>query len=91
MDVLIKGMEMPGCCNECPLLLVYESRLENKIIHHCTGRVPEDSRFSDDADLSERPKEGCPLVEVKEAEVGDLNRVKSAYVTGKKIWMEANI
>ena len=64
-DLLIKGMEMPECCNECPLLLAYGSRLENKIIHHCMGRLPEDSRFADDADLTERPKEGCPLVEVK--------------------------
>lgn len=64
-DLLIKSMEMYEGCVECPLLLAYGSRLENKIIHHCMGRLPEDSRFSDDADLTKRPKEGCPLVEVK--------------------------
>lgn len=64
-DVLVKNMKMPEGCVECPLLLAYESRLENKTIHHCMGRLPEDSRFSDDADLTKRPKEGCPLVEVK--------------------------
>lgn len=89
-DLLIKGMDMPERCIDCPLLLGYHSRLENKTIYHCTGRVPEDSRFAEEADLSKRPKEGCPLVEVKEAEVGDLDKVKKAYVTGKRIWMEVN-
>lgn len=76
-DVLIKGMEMPEGCVECPLLLAYGSRSENKIIHHCMGRLPEDSRFSDDADLTKRPKEGCPLVEVKpHGRLIDADRLK---------------
>ena len=82
-DVLVKGMKMPkncGCCDMCVLS-------NDKQTFFCTRQLGKRFRWS----LVEKRQEGCPLVEVREAEVGDLNRVKSAYVTGKKIWMEANI
>ena len=80
-DVLIKNMEMPKACyrkNEngfCPFLF-YSYAGES----YC-GLAP--CRCL----TTKRPKD-CPLVEVKEAKVGDLYEVKKAYVTGKKIWME---
>ena len=64
MDVLIKEMEMPKSCEECPLFFEYFSKLENKSVFHCRGRFEGESRFADDFDWHTRPSEGCPLVEL---------------------------
>lgn len=88
-DILIKGMEMPQCCIECPLLLAYRLRHENKTIYYCTGRVPKDLRFSEDADLTKRPND-CPLVEVKEVKFKNSDDALKLYSDEKKIWTEAS-
>ena len=88
-DLLIKGMDMPERCIDCPLLLGYHSRLENKTVYHCTGRVPEDSRFSEDTDLSKRPEYGCPLIEVKpHGRLIDATELEAgqAILLGKEAW-----
>lgn len=65
-DVLVKGMDMPKSCDECPLFFKYYSKLEDKIVFHCKGQLPGESRFVDDFDWHTKPTEGCPLVEVPE-------------------------
>ncbi len=75
-DILIKNLEMPTKCEECKLATV-DSFSTFCPLKKCF--VKKGYSFKE-----------CPLVEVKEAEVGDLDKVKSAYVTGKKIWMEVN-
>lgn len=72
MDILIKYMEMPKSCEECPLFFEYYNPIEKKNIFHCRARGEGDSRFADDFDWHTKPteEEGCPLVPVPEH--GDL-------------------
>ena len=92
-DVLIRDFKMPKSCGSCPFVAFY-SRPEDR---RCTLRLVEDpelSRLAGQTVLKwvevsrDGVDKGCPLVEVKEAEVGDLYKVKKAYVTGKHIWLE---
>ena len=81
-DILIKGMKMPKSCDRC-----FYTRF-------CPAHARRVQRILEsDADqvfdvFSEMRLVDCPLVEVEEAEFGDLYKVKKAYVTGKRIWME---
>ena len=79
-DVLVKGMEMPKGCFECDLC---EKVHFDGNEWHLGCLLLAKEVF----DEGEKDKD-CPLIEVKEAEVGDLYEVKKAYVTDKKIWME---
>ena len=69
-DIVIRGMEMPKCCGECPLTFEYYSEKEGKNIVHCQARLEGETRFVDDFDFETKPEEGCPLVEVKEVKEG---------------------
>ena len=72
MDILIKYMEMPKSCEECPLFFEYYNPIEKKNIFHCRARGEGESRFADDFDWHTKPteEEGCPLIPVPEH--GDL-------------------
>ena len=63
-DLLIKNKDVPKSCGECPLVLEYFSKFENKNVIHCQARLEGESRFVDGFDFSTR-SEHCPLVEVK--------------------------
>ena len=54
MDILIKGLEMPSCCNSCPFLYAHYGEMGCRFV----GRIKE--IFSPN-----RPK-NCPLIPVPE-------------------------
>ena len=85
-EILIKDMEMPKSCGECPLVLEYFSKFENKNVVHCQARMEGESRFVDGFDFSTR-NEYCPLVEVKphgRLIDADILRMKYEYGDGRK-------
>lgn len=54
MSILIKGMEMPRSCLECPMLSYWVCR-------------PKNEEIPDDTDLTEHPRpDWCPLVPLPE-------------------------
>lgn len=73
MSILIKGMEMPEDCRECPLEQYYMNsgetrcRAGNKILADNFKTIPFDGR-----------PDWCPLIEVP-APHGDLIDVELAY------------
>ena len=71
-DILIRGMTLPEDG-------AYDYHLTIRSDGKVEGRQQVDQRIV---------RIHSWAVEVKEAEVGDLYKVKRAYVTGKKIWME---
>ena len=78
MSILIKGMEMPEDCRECPLEMYYMNsgetrcRARNKILAENFKAIPFDSR-----------PDWCPLVEVP-APHGDLIDIDSKITIGIK-------
>ena len=78
MSILIKGMEMPEDCRDCPLEMYYMNcgetrcRAENKILAEDFKAIPFDGR-----------PDWCPLVEVP-AQHGDLIDIDSKITVGIK-------
>ena len=59
MSVLIKGMKMPDCCNNCEFH--WEEDVSFEIMHQCQIKTG----YIDNADIHSFPYD-CPLVELPE-------------------------
>lgn len=59
MSVLIKGMKMPDCCNNCEFH--WKEDVSFEIMHQCQLKTG----YIDDADIHGFPYD-CPLVEIPE-------------------------
>lgn len=59
MSVLIKGMKMPKCCNNCEFH--WEEDVSFEIMHQCQLKTG----YIDDTDIHSFPDD-CPLVELPE-------------------------
>lgn len=78
MSVLIKGMEMPKCCQDCPLNY-------DQMACVVTGtRWWSDSMVLMNFDSEKERLCDCPLIEVKtpHGRLGDLDKLKSKFRHG---------
>lgn len=72
-DILIKGMEMPSCCEECSFNQSHEA---NPWTTWETCRILD----KDTDDIGEGRLADCPLVALPEhGRLGDLDRLKSKF------------
>ena len=60
MSVLIKGMEMPTCCMDCPLSMSVNFGL---VCCPSSTILPDNKLFDNDGNALEKPV-WCPLIEV---------------------------
>lgn len=71
--VVIKDMEMPKCCNECPLFHYY---LDTNGLIHYICKCGNKEMFSD---LKDKRNDFCPLIESEDKNAEGSDNSEKAY------------